>query len=556
MASAPFTPTQIFVGTNFATECRATIEDPTVPLAKAADLLFGSTSTEAGVRINARNSLNIGAVHECVDMVANDLAGLPLEVFKSLRGGGKCIDKYHPSNFLVRRKPCAELNAFYFWHTLQVQCMLWGNSYAYIYRKESGAPDEIVPLLPDRTFPFRLNHRLLYRTTVGTTVRILRAEDVLHFRGLGINPHLGIELFQAAATSFGLAMAAEIFGARFFNGGATSSGIIFVPPGMDEEDVLSLKAALDQKHTGLTKSHKYMVLEEGTKFEPTSIKPNEAQMLETRELARREIAGWFKIPPSRIGDTKARTFATMEQDDLRYYQNGLRPWGDRREEECWDKLLTEKEKRSGSHAFGTNYRRMMRTDTRSRMAYYQSGLTLGWLNRNEVREEEGLNPIPGKSGNEYYVALNMAPGDSPRGTPPSRTLIKAHRELLADEAQRLTARVARQALRAAQGPGQRADGSKFVGWLDELIERDGDRVARDFRGVETAITAATDLPADDLGTRLLGRLHAELAGVANRADADTLLAEVERATDAWPASARRFAEEFLPYRPRRRRRAA
>ena len=60
MASAPFTPTQIFVGTNFATECRATIEDPTVPLAKAADLLFGSTSTEAGVRINARNSLNIG----------------------------------------------------------------------------------------------------------------------------------------------------------------------------------------------------------------------------------------------------------------------------------------------------------------------------------------------------------------------------------------------------------------------------------------------------------------------------------------------------------------
>jgi len=41
-----------------------------------------------------------------------------------------------------------------------------------------------------------------------------------------------------------------------------------------------------------------------------------------------------------------------------------------------------------------------------RFQAYQIGTLNGWLNRNEVRAAEGMNPIPG--GDEYRVPLNTA----------------------------------------------------------------------------------------------------------------------------------------------------
>jgi hypothetical protein len=56
---------------------------------------------------------------------------------------------------------------------------------------------------------------------------------------------------------------------------------------------------------------------------------------------------------------------------------------------------------------------MTRGDMKTRYEAYQIGTLNGWLNRNEVRAKENLDPIPDPSGDEYRVPLNTAvPSDN------------------------------------------------------------------------------------------------------------------------------------------------
>lgn len=49
-------------------------------------------------------------------------------------------------------------------------------------------------------------------------------------------------------------------------------------------------------------SNKIAVLEEGMKYTPISISPEQAQFLETRKFQINEIARIFRVPPHMVGD--------------------------------------------------------------------------------------------------------------------------------------------------------------------------------------------------------------------------------------------------------------
>jgi len=53
---------------------------------------------------------------------------------------------------------------------------------------------------------------------------------------------------------------------------------------------------------------------------------------------------------------------------------------------------------------------LLRGDAESRYAAYASGITNGWLTRNEVREKEDLNPLDGLD--EPLAQLNMGAGQA------------------------------------------------------------------------------------------------------------------------------------------------
>jgi HK97 family phage portal protein len=514
---------------------RSVLENPSIPLSKAAGMFFGGTPTEAGIAINPRSALSIRTVYQCVAMIAADVAMMPCEVMRETSDGGRKADREHPSYYNLRRKACNELMASKLREATTVHALLRGNGYEYVERDSYFNVIERLPLNPISTAPFFLDGVLRYKTTVNGSVRTLNRDNVIHIRGMGNSPYLGISVVEYGATSMGLASATEMFGARFFGSGSTSSGFIQTPNGMSDEEIEGIKKSLKDNNEGLSKSHRFMLLEEGLVFVPSTIPPNQAQFLETRELQDRVIAGWFNVPPSRLGDTKTRNFASIEMDDLRYFTGCISHWTNRHEEEYWDKLLTERQKRSGSHTVRFDYRELIKMDTRTRIALYQAGLAGGWLNRDEVRAMEDRMPIPDGKGKTFLQALNMAPAtklsepERARRLTMSRKIVVAQRRLLADAARRVIDRVAEQARRAAQGPDKRADCKKFCDWLDRMATKETKWSGEQFVAAERSARAIVGMTETGLGPALIADLADELGRIASSASAADLYGAVDQA---------------------------
>jgi HK97 family phage portal protein len=95
-------------------------------------------------------------------------------------------------------------------------------------------------------------------------------------------------------------------------------------------------------------AHKIAVLEEGMKYTPISISPEEAQFLETRKFQIDEIARLYRIPPHMVGDLEKSSFSNIEQQSLEFVKYTLDPWVIRWEQALMRSLFTQQKSSSTS----------------------------------------------------------------------------------------------------------------------------------------------------------------------------------------------------------------
>ena len=240
-------------------------------------------------------------------------------------------------------------------------------------------------------------------TMDGTSV-ILRPSEVLHVPGLGFDGLVGYSPIAMAKNAIGLSMAAEEYGAKFYANGAAPSGVLEHPGVL--KDPAKVRDSWNAAFGGSSNSHKVAVLEEGLKYTPISISPNEAQFLETRKFQIDEIARIFRVPPHMVGDLEKSSFSNIEQQSLEFVKYTLDPWVVRWEQSLSRALLSETEKKS--YFFKFNLEGLLRGDYQSRMQGYSIGIQNGFMCPNDVRELENLDLIPDElGGNKYMVNGNM-----------------------------------------------------------------------------------------------------------------------------------------------------
>lgn len=155
-------------------------------------------------------------------------------------------------------------------------------------------------------------------------------------------------------------------------------------------------------------SHKVAILEEGMKYTPISIAPNEAQFLETRKFQINEIARIFRVPPHMVGDLEKSSFSNIEQQSLEFVKYTLDPWVVRFEQALVRKLLSEKEK--DKYFIKFNLDGLLRGDYQSRMNGYATARQNGWMRANDIRKLENLDLISEEEGGDLYLVNgNMLP---------------------------------------------------------------------------------------------------------------------------------------------------
>ena len=374
---------------------------------------FFMGGSSAGKNVNERSAMQMTAVYACVRILSEAIAGLPLHMYRYKDEGGKEKAINHTLYHLLHDEPNPEMTSFVFRETLMTHLLLWGNAYAQIIRNGKGEVIALYPLMPNRMEVNRDANGMLYYvyqktsddapTLEGSSV-ILSPSEVLHVPGLGFDGLVGYSPIAMAKNAIGLSMAAEEYGAKFYANGAAPSGVLEHPGVL--KDPAKVRDSWNAAFGGSSNSHKVAVLEEGLKYTPISISPNEAQFLETRKFQIDEIARIFRVPPHMVGDLEKSSFSNIEQQSLEFVKYTLDPWVVRWEQSLSRALLSETEKKS--YFFKFNLEGLLRGDYQSRMQGYSIGIQNGFMCPNDVRELENLDLIPDElGGNKYMVNGNM-----------------------------------------------------------------------------------------------------------------------------------------------------
>lgn len=376
---------------------------------------FYMGGSSAGKNVNERSAMQMTAVYSCVRILAEAVAGLPLHLYRYKEDGGKerAIDNnlYH----LLHDEPNKEMSSFIFRETLMTHLLLWGNAYAQIIRNGKGEVVALYPLMPNKMQVDRDENGELYyiytrssdeaKTMDGVTV-YLTPRDVLHIPGLGFDGLVGYSPIAMAKNAIGLAIATEEYGAKFFANGAAPSGVLEHPGTI--KDPSRLRENWNSTFGGSANSGKVAVLEEGMKYTPISISPEQAQFLETRKFQIDEIARIFRVPPHMVGDLEKSSFSNIEQQSLEFVKYTLDPWVIRWEQSLSRALFNEDEKRK--YFFKFNLEGLLRGDYESRMSGYAVARQNGWMSANDIRELENMDKIPAEDGGDLYLINgNMLP---------------------------------------------------------------------------------------------------------------------------------------------------
>jgi len=372
----------------------------------------GSTS---GKTVTERSAMQMTAVYSCVRILAEAVAGLPLHLYKYTDGGGKEKAIDHPLYQLLHDEPNPEMSSFVFRETLMTHLLLWGNAYAQIIRNGKNEVIALYPLMPNKMSVDRdENGRLYYTYYRGPDEAIknkdfavtLQPSDVLHIPGLGFDGLVGYSPIAMARNAIGMAIACEEYGAKFFANGATPGGVLEHPSTI--KDPQRVRDSWQAAFGGSSNSNKVAVLEEGMKYTPISISPEQAQFLETRKFQINEIARIFRVPPHMVGDLEKSSFSNIEQQSLEFVKYTLDPWVIRWEQSLMRALLSLDEKHKYCVKF--NLEGLLRGDYQSRMNGYAIGRQNGWMSANDIRELENLDRIPAEEGGDLYLINgNMLP---------------------------------------------------------------------------------------------------------------------------------------------------
>jgi len=437
---------------------------------------LGMNKAKSGVTVNPLTARGHTAVYACINVIAQDVAKLPLKMYRRLERGRQLVYD-DPRAFLLHDQPNRLMTAFAFHYTLVTHALGWGNAYAEIeWSQDERSILGLWPLQPDRTQPeIRFDAAdqpvKLYRTTInekgGQREVFLPAHRVLHFMGPTLDGIKGRSPITDCREAIGLGLAAQEFGARFFSNGAHMGHVAYHPAAVSDKAEKRIRAGLEELKKGLENAHRIAVLEEGIKLERLGLPQQDAQFIETKNANLADVARIYRMPPHKIQDLDRATNNNIEHQGLEYLTDCLSPWLINFEQTYNLGLFQPAER--GTIYVRFNADAILRADSKTRAEVQSVKILSGQLSPNGAREQDELNPLPPEQGDIYILPANYTRSEligQQFGAPKEKTSAPAgDRTALASACQRV--------LEAALGRVVRRE-VKAVGKLARELEELGD----------------------------------------------------------------------------------
>jgi HK97 family phage portal protein len=375
---------------------------------------FQEAATTAGIHVNSFTALQQVAVYACVQLLSEDVAKLPLQIWRGDPAGER---KPATDHFLYRllKRPNDWQTRFEFVEMMTASLALRTNAYAVIVRDGRGQPQQLVPIHPDRVvlweapggdWFYAVTRNGLHEMAVLEHLPVMiAAEDMLHLRGMASwNSLLGVSRVGVMREAIGLAMSQELQAARLAGTGARPSGALQTKDKLSQDVVDRLKEQFQKNYGGVRNVGKTLVLEQGLEWKQMSMTSVDAEFMAARNFQLEEIARMFRVPPHKLGIMARTTGTTLVQQDQEYLNNVLSGYCER-----WTSKLawTFDIDMSEDLFLEFDYSHFLKADIQTRLNAKRVGVVGMIYTPNEARAGEGLPPV--KGGDVLYQPVNVMP---------------------------------------------------------------------------------------------------------------------------------------------------
>lgn len=374
------------------------------PIEERSSGMFNYLTYNSSSGYSTDKSLLLSTVYRCVEVISDSVAQLPLEPFKMDAQGYKIKFTTHPTYKLLNKEPNPRMTRFTFIKTLIVSTLLKGNGYAYIDRDQKGnavglyfIPAELVTVIR----PKQLREPVSYSITGIGTVESCNMIHILNFSYDGVE---GISTLAHARNTLGLAMDSESHAAGFFKGGANLAGILKSEGTLSPQQKQGLKSSWQMAFSPQTGTPNGIAILEGNlSFQPITVNPSDAQLLETRQFNVIDICRFFGVSPVKAFDFTKSSYSTVEATNLSFLTETLSPLLEKIELEFERKLYKPSEKDSIDVRFDTAT--LLRADKQSLASFYQTLFNIGVVSPNDIRKQLDLPALEG--GDNTFVQVNI-----------------------------------------------------------------------------------------------------------------------------------------------------
>ncbi|MBC3420506.1 phage portal protein [Pseudomonas sp. RW3S2] len=397
--------------------------------------LLGGGRSSAGVAVTPESALALPILQNCVTLLAETVAQLPLELFQRKDKGQRDAAINHPLYDVLRYQPNPFQTPCEYMERHQGAAGLRGNAFSFIDRREDGNVTALWSLKNEQVQVLKGADLLPYYR-IGTSESV-PMRMVHHVRWFGTNPYVGLSPIELHADAIGLTQAVRQYTGKSFANGVAVSGVIERPreaPAIKDQGTIDkIVDQWGQKFGGMDNAKKVALLQEGMTFKPVSMTNVDAEIVGIMKLTGLDIARIYKIPLPMVNDLEKSNYNTLEQLMIQFVVFALLPWVKRHEQAMMRDFLLPKDRREYFIEF--NLSGLLRGDQKSRYEAYAIGRQWGWLSVNDIRRLENMPPVQG--GDIYLQPLNMV--DAGKQPDLNNPTVRAHLELQHAEIGRILA---------------------------------------------------------------------------------------------------------------------
>ena len=343
-----------------------------------------SFRTSAGESVNADKVLELPAVWRATSLVAETLGGLPLDTVRTLSNGANSVVASRP----LISNPSLRLTRREWVYTYVISMMLHGNAYGVVLARDpkTGEPTVIEWADPWTVQVEEYNQFDVPRYYIDG--KLIRNEDIIHVRNF-LKPGciVGLSPIEYHAETFGIAMAARKYGARYFGDGAHPTAILSTEMKLTKEQADTMKKGFV---ASLKSRREPAVLGSAIKYERVQDDPETAGLYKILNESIRDVALIFGVPLEYLYAAvqgSSRTYANREQMLQDFMDTCLSHYATRLEDALSNLLVRGQTVKFNFDAF-------LRGDTATRYAAHAVGISAGFLTIDEVRGLEDLAPLP------------------------------------------------------------------------------------------------------------------------------------------------------------------